>query len=183
MFTAWGHKLFLCIVSLLCGSLCGTPLGCFASVMPEGRSPCYLCMTLWEWPLWWCLHVGSTLIVFVSWFRAPVPGRLQWCPVLLSQNNRSLSLLDQHSHCQFRLYTLCSNRRYQAIDQKNPKPYRQKHSCTHLYTYPLHWYSFMCKQIGTMMNKHQMRQWNIVKFACNKSVNNSPQDINAIGSL
>ncbi len=45
--------------------------GRFLSVVVQGRSPYYLCMAVWERPVWWCLRAGSTLIVFVSWFPAP----------------------------------------------------------------------------------------------------------------
>lgn len=73
----------------------------------------------------------------------------------------SLSLLDQHSHCAFRLYTLSAaiadTKRQTREIHASP---RQRHSCTatHLYTCPLHTRSFLCEQFSSATNKHKHYQ-------------------------
>lgn len=105
-----------------------------------------------------CWKYANCLCVLVQcsspWQVTMVPSVAFWEQWLY------LSLPDQHSHHPFRPYTLSeaiadTKRREKSMHHldKDIPAHR-----TRLWTYPLHACSFMCKQIGSMMNKHKRCQ-------------------------
>ncbi len=103
--------------------------GRFLSVVVQGRSPYYLCMAVWERPVWWCLRAGSTLIVFVSWFPAPwsrqvstehsVPSGRQSLSVCTGFAE-SLSTLTVHMHIITHTHGSVTDRQEHSLSNTEP---------------------------------------------------------------
>lgn len=126
------------------------------------------CCGRWEEPLFFvydslravvvvmspCWKYANCLCVLVlcssAWQVTMVPS------VALLEQSLSVSDGPAQSPCAQTVHPLCGNPRYQEKREIHASC-RQRHFCTqsHLYTYPLNTCLFMCKQIGSMINKHK----------------------------